>query len=259
MMAIPTNVPYWIFVVVLVIGFDFFSLAAEGPNFGQGFGEPKFCKPYKCSKGQTPVNKWPLSFKSTGCASLGGGISMTAIAPGSDANQIHESCCDKRIACLQICGNTKMNCDDEFQQCTKDVCSKASDEEKCLKSTSILSMMINFENCQTYDQMQHSHCNCVASEDVPKERQEILRKFYKKFSPDSVDKVEGLAKKADTTRKMANLMGKLVRKYYPETIQKIKDPQQEMMENIMKRDKAKEMVKEENQEDDEEEEDVQEL
>jgi len=179
-------------------------------------------------------------------------------APGSDANQLHESCCDKRTACLQICGNTKMNCDDEFSQCTKDVCSKANDEEKCLKSTSILSMMVNFENCQTYDQLQNSHCNCVASEDVPKERQEILRKFYKKFSPDSVDKVEGLAKKADTTKKMANLMGKLVRKYYPETIQKIKDPQQEMMEKMMKGDEAKKRVKVE-EEEHQDEEDVQEL
>jgi len=179
-------------------------------------------------------------------------------APGSDANQVHESCCDKRTACLQICGNTKMNCDDEFQQCTKDVCSKADDEEKCSQNINILSIMINFENCQTYDQLQYSHCNCVALEDVQEERQEILKKFYKKFSPDSVDKVEGLAKKADTTRKMANLMGKLVMKYYPETIQKIKDPQEERIEKMMREDKSKKSVKEEEKEH-RDEEDVQEL
>merc|ERR1712183_236147 len=78
----------------------------------------------------------------------------------------------------------------------KDVCSKTDDEEKCVQDTSIFSIMINFENCHKYDQEQYSHCTCVASEDAPSKRQEILTKFYKKFSSDSLDKVEGLAKKS---------------------------------------------------------------
>merc|ERR1712183_563466 len=132
----------------------------------------------------------------------------------------------------------------------KDVCSKTDDEEKCVQDTSIFSIMINFENCHKYDQEQYSHCTCVASEDAPSKRQEILTKFYKKFSSDSLDKVEGLAKKADTTRKMANLMGKLVRKYYPKTIQKIKDPQQEMIEKMMRDEKARKNTEEEEEEED---------
>jgi len=124
----------------------------------------------------------------------------------------------------------------------------------------MFSIMINFETCQTFDAEQYSHCECVASEDVSGRRQDVLRKFYKKFSPESLDKVEGLAKKADTTRKMANLVGKLVKKYYPKTIQKIKDPQQEIMEKIMKEGKVKKKVEEEEEGVEEDvEEDVEEL
>lgn len=256
------NISYW---VSFVLSLSVLVAAEGGPNFNMD-GESKFCKPYKCAKGKTPVNKWPLSFKSSGCASLGGG-SMSITAPGSDKNGIHESCCDQRTACIQICGNTKMKCDEEFKQCTKDVCSKTTDEAKCLESTSILSIMISFENCQLYDQQQYSHCNCVATDDVPNAQKEILRKFYKKFSPDSIDKVDGLAEKVDTPRKMANLLGKLVKKFYPKTIQKIKDPQQERMERMMKDgDYAKKNTEEkqveeedEHREEDEEDEDVQEL
>jgi hypothetical protein len=38
---------------------------------------------------------------------------------------------------------------------------------------------------------------------------------------------------------MATLVGKLVKKFYPKTVQKIKDPQQEMMEKLMKENKDK--------------------
>jgi hypothetical protein len=84
----------------------------------------------------------------------------------------------------------------------------------------------------------------VSTESAPQKRTEFLRKFYKKFSPDSIDKVDGLVKKADTPRKMATLVGKLVKKFYPRTIQKIKDPQQEMMEKLMKQNKDKEKEEE---------------
>jgi hypothetical protein len=264
-MMITMNISYWVLFVLSL----FILVAAEGGGGGPSFnmdGEPKFCKPYKCSKGKTPVNKWPLSFKSSGCASLGGGGMSMTVPGGSDKNGPQEGCCDHRTACLQICGNTKMNCDEEFKQCTNDVCSKATDEKKCTESTSIFSIMINFENCSTYDQQQYSHCTCVATDDVPDAQKEILRKFYKKFSPDSIDKVDGLAEKVDTPRKMANLLGKLVKKFYPKTIQKIKDPQQERMERMMKdgdyakkKTEEKEVEEDEHREEDEEEEDVQEL
>eukprot|EP00536_Pseudo-nitzschia_multiseries_P009829 jgi/Psemu1/258454/estExt_Genewise1Plus.C_2860017 len=232
---------------------------AADPNFDFGGGEPKFCRPFTCGKGKQPVQKWPLSFKSSGCSSLGMGIAMSS--PGNN-NEIHEGCCDQRAACLQTCGAIKTVCDEEFQKCTEDVCANSDDEEQCKKSASVFSIMINFGNCQTYDTEQYSHCDCVASEDAPGRREDLLQKFYTKFSPDSVDKARDLAKKADTPRKMANLMGKLVKKYYPKTIRKIKDPNQEMMEKLMKErntKKVEEEVQDEEEEEEDEEEDIQEL
>ena len=45
--------------------------------------------------------------------------------------------------------------------------------------------------------------------------------------------VPGLAKKADTIRKMGTLLGKLIAKF-PQSIKQVKDPQQLEMERMMK-------------------------
>ena len=229
---------------------------------GFGGGQAKFCKPYLCGKGQEPVQKWPLKFQSAGCSSLGGMQVMSAKTEDDKDSDEVEQCCDLRNVCLQTCGTIKTICDEEFTKCSDSVCEKSEDPDDCQKSTSIHKLMIQMSSCGAYDQEQYSHCECVPEDDAPKKRQEVLRKFYRKFSPDSLDKVKGLAKKADTPRKMATLMQKLVKKYYPETIKKIKDPQQEMMERMMKESREKDSKPEEGeaaepQED--EEEDVQEL
>lgn len=233
------------------------------PDFDFGGSEPKICKPYTCSKGYSPVQKWPLSFKSKGCSSMGGGISMHSPGIGGDGNNVHESCCDQRAACFQTCGAIKTVCDEEFQRCTKKICSESDDEAQCNKGASIFSVLINFDNCETYGADQYSHCECVASEDATGRREDLLRKFYKKFSPESVEKARDLAKKADTSRKMANLMGKLVKKYYPRTIQKLKDPRREKIEKLMKEGEAEsareEEAADEGEEDLDEDEAVQEL
>ncbi|VEU34312.1 unnamed protein product [Pseudo-nitzschia multistriata] len=233
-------------------------------NFDFNGGQPKFCKPYTCGKGLTPVQKWPLSFESSGCSSLGGGMIATSGATDG-SNDIHERCCDQRAACLQTCGSVKTACDEELKKCVEKNCSeKGDDEEKCNQRASIFSIMVSLENCQPYSAVQHSHCECVPAEDAPAKREDLLHKFYETFSPDSVGKAKDLSKKADTTRKMANLMGKLVQKYYPDTIQKVKDPNAERMEQLMRESqKATNTVVEEEDveadEDDAEEEEVQEL
>lgn len=218
--------------------------------FGDGKfgGQPRFCKPYTCpsssgkKKKKVPVPKWPLRLTSTGCSSLGG----MQVFSGKQDNQEdpNEVCCDRRAACLQTCGSIKTVCDEEFTNCTKTICSEkaggvTAEEDRCNQSASIYQLMINMEQCSGYDQEQYTRCECVNEDQVLEKRISVLTSFYKKFNPDGLEKVAGLAEKADSPRKMANLMTKLVRKY-PESVKKIKDPKQERMEQFMKESQKKE-------------------
>jgi Group XII secretory phospholipase A2 precursor (PLA2G12) len=204
-----------------------------------GFGEAKFCKPYTCPKDQEPVPKWPLKLSSTGCSSMGG---MQVFATASDDDDPMRVCCDLRHACLQTCGSLKTFCDEEYIQCGKDVCVDMQDEEaksKCEKSSSINELMVKMDNCQRYEQQQYTHCECVPKDTVQSKRERVIRAFYKKFNPENIDKVAVLVQKVDTPAKMVGLLLKLYKKY-PDVIQKLKDPQQEMMEKIMKENREKE-------------------
>lgn len=208
-------------------------------------GTPKFCPPYRCvGKDEEPVPKWPLQLQSTGCNGMGG---MTVFSAGSsntnDKPSAQDMCCDLRHACLQTCGAPKDICDMEFTQCVSTVCDTIHDvEEKkqCEQSVSISKLMVQMEqSCKKYDDAQRSHCECVPKQEVPGKRERVLRAFYNKFNRESIDKVEGLAKKADTSTKMVGLLLKLYKKY-PEVIQKVQDPQQDYMEKIMKESREKE-------------------
>lgn len=221
---------------------------------GGGFGKPEFCRPYKCSKGDEPVPKWPLRLTSAGCNSGMGGMQIMSAGGGGDKNDPQTPCCDMRQACLQTCGTIKTYCDEEFLKCTKATCAAmdtTAAKEDCEKSAGIHELMVNMDRCQKYDSEQYSHCECVSKDAAPAKREKVLRAFYKKFNPDNVDKVSSLAKKAETPRKMAGLMLKLYKKY-PQVIKKIKDPQQEMMDKIMREaqeKKDKEPEKEEEEDD----------
>jgi Group XII secretory phospholipase A2 precursor (PLA2G12) len=208
----------------------------------ENFGEPKFCTPYQCPKDHEPVPKWPLKLTSPGCSGMGG---MQVFSPGaSDEDDPTKICCDLRNACLQTCGALKSFCDEEYLKCGKEACKDITDDDqrtKCESSANINELMIKMDNCQRYDQEQYTHCECVKKADAAHKRERVLRAFYKKFNPDAVDKVPALAKKADTAGKMVGLLLKLYKKY-PEVIQKIKDPQQEYMEKIMRDAKKDEAV-----------------
>jgi hypothetical protein len=188
----------------------------------------------------------------------------------------HEVCCDQRNACLQTCGSVKTICDEDFMKCTVDVCTNQeeagtgggggedeSESAKCTQSSKIYELMITMEGCRQYDAEQHSHCDCVKEEEAPKRRRDLLRKFYKKFSPESLTKVDGLSERADSPRKMATLLAKLVKKY-PNAILKTNDPMQEMMEKLMREGQTKHDPKQDpndetNDDSEAEQEDVQEL
>ena len=72
-------------------------------------------------------------------------------------------------------------------------------------------------------------------------------RLLQKFNPEAMDKVPGLAAKADTPAKMVGLLQRLYKKY-PAVIKKVKDPQQEAMEKMM-RDAAEKKKEDENESD----------
>lgn len=194
----------------------------------------------RCRKTEEPVPKWPLKLESPGCSGMGG---MAVFSGGqADKEDPLRSCCDQQHACVQTCGISKAFCDDAFKKCNEEVCKAMVDEEQrkqCETSKQMNEIMASIAQCGPYDREQNNHCECVPKEDAPSKRERVLRAFYKKFNPDSVDKVPGLVKKADTPKKMAGLLIKLYKKY-PQVIRSVKDPQQEMMEQAMKGNKEKE-------------------
>ena len=160
------------------------------------------------------------------------------MSPGSvsDQNDAKDLCCDLRHACFQTCGSVKTACDEEFTKCSKRACAALTNDEqrkKCDSSSSVHELMISMDKCQKYSAAQSEHCECVPTNRVTSRRTNVLEKFYKKFNPESIDKVPGLVAKVDSSRKMAGLLLQLYKKY-PHAIKKIKDPTQEMMEKMMR-------------------------
>ena len=195
---------------------------------GAGMGQP--CPKYRCGKDHTPVPK-PRSltkFESTGCASVGGGggggISMMGGGMGGGGGvKPYEHCCHYFHACYQICGMPKKTCDTQFETCATHQCDKEeqANADECKKDLSMTKLMIDLGGCKNYDQAQQQACECVADKDTPDGTSKVtvqrgrgLRKFYETFAPESVDKVPGLLAKADTGTKLANVLMKLVTKYY---------------------------------------------
>jgi len=217
------------FLLVLIASTILSSVTAQFEGFG---GEPKFCPPFRCKKDEEPVPKWPLKLESTGCSGMGG---MQIFSPGANADTPQESCCDLRHACIQTCGSSKAACDKEFLACGITACETLTGEEKktCVSSSSMNQILVQLDTCQRYDAAQYSNCECVPEKEAANRRERVLRAFYKKFNPDAVDKVPGLAAKADTPAKMVGLLLKLYKKY-PTVIKKVKDAQQEAMDKLMK-------------------------
>jgi hypothetical protein len=203
----------------------------------------KNCPPYRCSKGQEPVPKWPLRLSSTGCSGIGGMQMFHVQSKTEDPNAI---CCHLRHACVQTCGSVKSLCDDEFLKCSQKICDsmkRPDDKKQCESTMGVHKMMVQMDPCHKFDANQYSRCECVPKSKAASKREQVLRSFYRKYNPKSIDKVEGLAKKADNPLKMAGLLMKLYQKF-PDAIQKTKDPQQEMMEKLMNDPEAKAKAKE---------------
>jgi len=197
-------------------------------------GGNKDCPPFLCGKGKNPVPKWPMSIKSPGCTSGGGGLML--MRPGStDENDPFTPCCDTKNACYQICGSKKSACDEEFKLCMIRECEKKEGDAKanCTKNMEVQKMVLNFGGCQEFDEGQRQSCACVEKETVASRRKRVISNFYKKYNPEGMNKVEGLAAKTDSARKLAALLNKLTTKY-PESITRIEDPSKKMMDDLLK-------------------------
>lgn len=165
---------------------------------------------------------------------------MTAATDEKDKEIL--PCCDLRHACLAICGASKKRCETEFKTCTDVACAAIADPEeakRCSSSASMQTMMagLNGKSCQDFNEAQMAACSCVDTAKAPKRREQTLTDFYTKWGGETKtevkEKVAKLAAKSDTPAKFAKLLGKLVAKF-PKSIKKVKDPQAEYMENLMK-------------------------
>jgi hypothetical protein len=215
-------------------------LSAIGNSVAQfdGFGGagPKHCPPYnKCAKDEEPVPKWPMKLVSTGCNKLGGGLSMSST--GAFDEGVTAVCCDQWNACNQICGSTRTYCDSTFEKCLETKCAEITDAEErklCTANSGTKKLLLSFSDCSSFEEGQNSGCECVKKSKVGEKRKRILTNFYKKYNPKESDKAEKLASKATDPKKFAGLLLKLAVKY-PKSVKRMKDPQQKMMEDLLKK------------------------
>lgn len=205
-----------------------------------GMGGQQNCPAFRCSGSSVPVPKRPLRLTSTGCSGMGGMQMFSVQSAGED--DILTSCCDQRHACFSICGASRSKCEANFKACSENTCAaipNSSEREKCESSSKLQVMMSGMGDCRDFTQAQNNACQCAQKDKVLKKFEALLRDFYKKHSPDKVDQVSVLANKADgSIKKFAALMIKLVGKY-PKAIKRVKDPQQDWYENLMKETKEK--------------------
>jgi hypothetical protein len=200
------------------------------------------CPNFKCTGGLAVAPKSrAVKFDSYGCDGMSGGLFNMgggANSDDGDEKKPYASCCDQWHACYQICGASKETCDSAYTTCTGTVC--GAEDDKCKQDAKIGFVAIQIAGCEKYDQAQYKACECVPKGKVGEKRETVIRNFYKKHAPESIDKAADLAKKADTAAKMAGLLKKLIQKY-PESIQQKEDPKKKEMDEMMK--KTRENVK----------------
>jgi hypothetical protein len=186
----------------------------------------KACPKFKCAGGLTPVPKSRQKYESSGCGGMQGGAQMITIS--NDENEDDKAfspCCDQWHACYSVCGMSKKSCDDGYKTCWEKHCGK---DEECQKDADMAGIFIKFGGCAKYDSSQYMACECVNPTKAEDKREAAIRGFYKKYSPENMDKVPELAANVkDSASKVAGLLNKLVIKY-PGSIKRKVDPNQEL-------------------------------
>lgn len=207
--------------------------------FGSG-GLLRPCEPFSCPGLQEMAQKRPMILEAQGgCNKMKGGEGA-----GQMLNQLNhrvkddspiQECCVLRQACGMICGASHTFCDQQLSQCMKDQCEDAEDEETCAKDIKSIEESIEEDGgrCQQHAKIQQGVCQCVEPEFIVDKRTRILKDTYKRHAKANLHKVDALMAKADTTKKMATIVARLVSKY-PKMVRLVKDPEEEYEEAMRK-------------------------
>lgn len=210
--------------------------ARAGAQFDDGaFGQPRSCPAFRCGADKVPVPKRPMKLESTGCANMGGGMQMFTADEAADGPT--RPCCDRRNACYGICGASRKACDEGFKDCAAAACAAIADDDAaaaCDSQAKIHNLMVGLGDCASFDKAQRRACDCVAADRAPKRREQSVADFYKRHDPAGAAKAPGLAAKADSPRKLATLLTKLVAKF-PASIAKVADERQAWLEDLMRK------------------------
>ncbi|KAL9187758.1 hypothetical protein ACHAXT_006136 [Thalassiosira profunda] len=214
------------------------------PNFDM-FNQNQVCETYSCPSPLVPLQKWPLSLTSTGCQMGGGGMGMMS-AGGDDGYKNIDHCCHQKNACYQLCGSNKQACDKEMEKCMAKGCEELPDskgksdmsadeikteQDECNKMKGIVDLLGKLGGCREYDAFQRQNCDCIAKDKVKEKMERVLRNFYKKFSPEGIDKVPALVEKTSGKRAMFNkILNSLVAKY-PAAVKKKTVSLEDMMKS----------------------------
>lgn len=152
-------------------------------------------------------------------------------------------CCDEYNACLGLCGSNQHLCDSIFKTCSETACAALSTNDRrdgCNKNLDTKNIIMSLGNCRDFEEGQRTGCECVKTSKAGKIRGEIIKKFYKKFNPDGMGKVDALIEKVTDSKKFTALMLKLIKKY-PKSIRKVVNQQNRRMEDLMKDYKTQDM------------------
>ncbi len=242
--------------IILVAIFQYIFLIAMvkcQPSFNAPSAN---CRSYTCKGGKKylAVPKGKSKYKSSGCKS--NGISMFDVNQMAGRKDPVTQCCDLRTACFSICGVSYKYCEKEFKKCSLTLCARELDptkNEACTRSANLYEMTMKLGGCKNFDDLQAANCDCVIGENrLEKKRLKALATFYKKhnkkFATDEAKLKKLVTKHGVNNNKFAKLVFKMVKKYYPKSINVIVDPQQKMYEEVIKqheRDDAKDDAKDE--------------
>jgi secretory phospholipase A2 len=97
---------------------------------------------------------------SNGCGSYG----VSAEAPFGVT-----PCCNQHDLCYQSCNSTKTACDDQFDQCMKNVCNSEEELERiaCLVEAEAFYVAVMDLGCRAYENNQQEACECSTSSATP--------------------------------------------------------------------------------------------
>mmetsp|Transcript_2494 Transcript_2494/g.3674 ORF Transcript_2494/g.3674 Transcript_2494/m.3674 type:complete len:246 (+) Transcript_2494:121-858(+) len=182
--------------------------------------------PGLCGENFAPISKLSQNFTSSGCAAVGSNMinNEDDVAP---TDRYLETCCDVWSACYQVCGSSKLFCDEKLSECMKEACVQRAplvESEDCLHNVKTKGLRLQLSGCNPWYQTQKESCVCVEEASLAKERAGILFQLYKDFTSlddTTIDtKVANFMSKITTAKQYGALLTKFVENY-PEAITKV--------------------------------------